>query len=177
MTRKINSTESQIFPKEVEWRFAPTSWAYRAGQDILYKGRKIQLRKQLCDPQNCRLNRKRFNSLSKIWIQIYWCCWWGLWTCPRSSVGKDESREIHRNKSHLWQRTGMKRNESERRKGEGLLPAFMWTSDEPRSPLKLRLYTMSIIQTNFPKVQIFFNRKILNREEEFFSFLIYFLQY
>lgn len=35
MTRKINSTDSHIFPKLVEWRFAPTSWVYRAGQDIL----------------------------------------------------------------------------------------------------------------------------------------------
>lgn len=35
MTRKMNSTESHTLPKLVEWRFAPTNWAYRAGQDIL----------------------------------------------------------------------------------------------------------------------------------------------
>lgn len=37
MTRKINSTDSQILPKLVEWRLAPTNWLYRAGQDILGK--------------------------------------------------------------------------------------------------------------------------------------------
>lgn len=37
MTRKMKSTESQIFPKLVEWRFAPTNCVYRAGQDILQK--------------------------------------------------------------------------------------------------------------------------------------------
>lgn len=39
ITRKRNSTESQILPREVEWRLAPTSWAYRAGQDILWTRR------------------------------------------------------------------------------------------------------------------------------------------
>lgn len=37
ITRNMKSTESQTLPRPVEWRFAPTNWLYRAGQDILQK--------------------------------------------------------------------------------------------------------------------------------------------
>lgn len=127
MTRKINSTDSQILPKLVEWRLAPTNWLYRAGQDILGKQSEAWEEEEEYE-RSYQCEKCFFVPGSAASFELY--IWQQhRWKLRRKAVAKDESRW---NKTKKKKR--MKRNESERRRRGGPAPAFMWT-DEPLCPL------------------------------------------
>lgn len=78
ITRKMKSVESQILPREVEWWFTPTSWAYRAGQDICgcrqRQGTRPVVLKKWKKKNTKKLLLKMSKDLSRAWelIRFSW---------------------------------------------------------------------------------------------------------